>query len=191
MASLPNNSPASFASVLSRARVLFSVLVMLVLLSTASSLVLGWKSGELDKRVITPAKQFFSWVSDALTALDTPKKESTPSGIWKKYVNVTPTQPKKRSTTQQPSQKIIINEPKYQTSESSYEETVRQMNERASQQKAAQDAWWSDQQKQFEATKQQNQQNFLNSQQQAQQNMDQFQKESQARVDEFKQKYGF
>ena len=181
----------SFRTVLTRARVLFTVLLILVLSSTASSLVLGWKSGELDKRFLTPAKQFLSWVSETLTALDTPKNESTPSGIWKKYVNVTPTQPPKRTTVRQPSPQVIIDQPQYQTGGTSYEEAVRQMNERAAQQKAAQDAWWSDQQKQFEATKQQNQQNFLNSQQQAQQNMDQFQKESQARVDEFKQKYGF
>lgn len=191
MASLPKNSPVSFSTVLTRARVLFSVLLILVLLSTISSVVLGWKSGELDKRVLAPAKQFLSWVSETFAAFDTPKNESTPSGIWKKYVNVTPTQPPKRNNAQQPSQKTIINPPQYQTSGTSYEESVKQMNERAAQQKAAQDAWWADQQKQFEATKQQNQQNFLNSQQQAEQNMDQFQKESQARIDEFKQKYGF
>lgn len=184
-------SPTSFSVILTRARVLFIVLLILVITSTSSSMVLGWKSGEIDKRILAPIKHLVSSMIDTLASLDKPVKESTPSGAWKKYVNATPTQTPHRVTTQTPSKKNSVVGPQYQTGNTSYEEAVRQMNERSAAQRAAQDAWWTEQQKQFEATKQQNQQNFLNSQQQAQQNMEQFQKESQAKVEEFKKKYGF
>lgn len=164
-----------FPAILRRARILFAVLLILTIASTSSSLVLGWKSGEFEKRIIAPVK---TAVNDFFVAMteETEEKPSSPSGSWKKYVDTTPTPQAKRGASNGGT-RIIIVTPKPQTGTSTYDRQVQQMNEWSAQQQANQDAWWEEQQKNFEATKQQNNAWFEAEKARQQQEMEQFQAE--------------
>ncbi|GEM_PF-3053006 len=189
MTQVVKKSPVSTKIVLARARLLFVLLLIVVLSSVSSSLILGWQSGELQSKIISPIKQNITSIIEELISNEETEKKATPSGSWKKYVNTTPTQQPKRIIRQP--QRIIISQPQYQTSGTSYEEALRQMNERAAQKKAEQDAWWTQKQQEFNAFGQQSQQNMQDFQRQAQQNMEQFEKKNQQKVDEFKKQNGF
>lgn len=180
-------TPDPFIRVLHRARVLFMGLLLLVLSTTTSSVVLGWRSGEIDRVFVAPVRNTIKALNTAFSEESEDPSVSSPSGRWKKYVNITPTAAVQKITTPQKPRPGITRT----SGSSTYEDSVQKMNSDAAAAKAAQDAWWAEQQKQFTTTQQQNQTNFDTFNQQAQQDMQKFQAENQAKLEEFKKANGF
>lgn len=192
MTSKTKRTKLSFKYILVRARLLFGVLLLLLALSFSSSFILGWQSGEIQIRIVQPTKRFVTSTIESLFADDDSEKSASPSGSWKKYVNVTPTQ--RARQTNQP-QKTIIQSQIQQNTGNSSEEALRRQNE-----------WWAQVQAENARKSEESRRSVEEFGRQSRENLEKFraesevkrqefiqqaQAESQARLEAWKKEHGF
>lgn len=131
---------------LEKSRAIFLVLTILVLITSSSAMYAGFKSGEIQKEIVDPVNQLISSVIKEYKA-----KPSAPTPISTKYINTfiydnqsdttdttetttytTTTPVKQPTTTVRIKTTVTTPTPVYrQTNTKSYEERVKEMQEKA------------------------------------------------------------
>lgn len=172
-------------SVYERARRLFFVLIIALIIAASTTFVAGWKTGELQKLIIDPLKKTVQDFKDVLVKSTKEDKEASPSGEWKKYLSITPT----IKVNVNIRQRININT--QQSNGKSYEELKREQDQRWQQEQEEIARKNAESQRQFEDYGRKNQEDFEKTKQQYQSDYNSFVQENQQRLEEWKKQNGF
>ncbi len=167
-----------------RASVVFLVLIGAFFLSTGSSLYLGWKSGELNARVLSPLKESFAFVGTLLTEASKESnipKASSVSTVTNVNINTTTTD------SQGKTYQYVYPSPTAQPQSSGTDNSNDWWKEVDAKNQAnidSSNAW-------FQQAKQKQQSDFEAAKAQQQIDMDAWAKQSQATIDQWKKNNGF
>lgn len=174
------------AHVLRRARVVFTLTSLLVVLSSSSWAYWGWKTGQLQQTLLNPIKRRVTDIFDSL-AQSMDEKPASPSARWRMYVSTDASS----NTSVTVKQTINGTTTTYSAPSSSAQE-----------QRSAIDVWWEnvkaenarraeESRRNLEEFRKQSEEKMQSFQQEAKQGLEDFRKESEARREEFLQNNGF